>query len=287
MKHTNLLDKKLREKKILIAAHQGFAGGNIVLNSPNAMINAIKNGADIVEIDVAETSDKKYYAFHQDFEPRHLLIDEKIRDLSSQELDSLFLYNNSFCKTDFHVPKLSEMLNSLTNMDVLINLDKCDEFDGHLLEELDQYHLEENLIIKGKCDQKFLNIVNNHMNKYMFMPVIYTKQDFDVLSRYEDINIVGYEFIFEKLTDEHVSEEILSDIKGKGYFLWVNSLTLGKGHYLSADMDDDISILNNPDEGWGKLFKMGFNVIQTDWPNMLRDYINKKFPSKERKKRKG
>ena len=39
---------------------------------------------------------------------------------------------------------------------------------------------------------------------------------------------------------------------------------------------DDVSLLENPDLGWGKLVEMGFDVIQTDWPLPLRIYLEEK-----------
>ena len=30
----------------------------------------------------------------------------------------------------------------------------------------------------------------------------------------------------------------------------------------------------SPDAGWGKLADMGFDIIQTDWPGLVYNYLN-------------
>ena len=59
----NILQKK-EKKKILIAAHRGTCGGNIVRNTIPAYENALKHGADIIEVDVIMSTDGDFYTFH-------------------------------------------------------------------------------------------------------------------------------------------------------------------------------------------------------------------------------
>jgi Domain of unknown function len=56
----------------------------------------------------------------------------------------------------------------------------------------------------------------------------------------------------------------------------INAIVIGKFKTLSGGFDDDFSLLENPDLGWGKLVEMGFDVIQTDWPISLMTYLEKK-----------
>ena len=52
------------------------------------------------------------------------------------------------------------------------------------------------------------------------------------------------------------------------YFRSIPSKTV-----LAGTFDDDISVLCDPDRGWGRLLDMGFDIIQTDWPGPLKEYI--------------
>jgi len=276
LKYRELLQKKFRENKVLITAHQGFGGGNIVLNTPNAMINAVNCGAEIVEIDISRSKDGDYFIFHQNLEPRHLMVAEKINEMSTEKIKELYLWNNACTPSVFHVSTLTEMMSVLKERDVLINIDKLDLIGRDLLEKLDKYNMEDQLLLKGKAEKSMLDMVANHNRKYMFMPVIFNVEDIERALSYSDINIVGFEIIFSDMEQAHVQRDFLNELRNRGFFLWVNAITLGKGFCLSADIDDDLSMLDDPDKGWGKLIDMGFNVIQTDWTLMLKNYLVEK-----------
>ncbi len=276
MKNRELLDTKLEKNKVLIAAHQGFGGGNIVLNTPNAMINAINCGAEIVELDVSRSKDGDFFIFHQDLEPRHLMVPEKMDEMSTKKIEELYLWNNACTPSVFHVSRLTEMMNLLKTKDVLINIDKFDLIGKELLGKLDEYDMEDQILLKGRSEKPLLDMVENHNRNYMFMPVVFNKDDVELALSYKDINIVGFEIIFSDVKQIHVQKDFLNELRDRGFFLWVNAITLGKNFCLSADIDDDLSMLDDPDKGWGRLIDMGFNVIQTDWTPMLKNYLVKK-----------
>ncbi len=273
MKHTDLLKKKFRNRTVLIAAHQGLGGGNIVLNTPNAMENAIRFGADILEIDVSRSFDGEYFVFHQDLEPRHLKVMKRIDQMTAAQIKELFLWNNAMVESIFRVSTFDEMMAIFKGREVLINVDKCDLLDGELFDKLASYGMEDQLIIKGKSERGFLDTVANHGTDFMFMPLVNNKEDVDLALSLDGLNVVGFEVIFSDISQPHVQKAYLESLKNKGYFLWVNAISLGKRFCLSADIDDDLSMLDHPDKGWGKLISMGFNVLQTDWTPMLNDYL--------------
>ena len=43
---------------------------------------------------------------------------------------------------------------------------------------------------------------------------------------------------------------------------------------LAGGHSDDASLTGDPDAGWGWLMDRGFDIIQTDWPGMLRQYMD-------------
>ena len=51
------------------------------------------------------------------------------------------------------------------------------------------------------------------------------------------------------------------------------SKSMGHRAVLAAGHNDNISAPGRMDEGWGWLLDHGFNMIQTDWPMMLRHYM--------------
>ena len=55
---------KARENGILIATHRGVAGGNIPCNTIAAFEAALRQGADILEADLAPSGDGQLLIFH-------------------------------------------------------------------------------------------------------------------------------------------------------------------------------------------------------------------------------
>lgn len=86
MKYTSLLNKILSENDVVIACHQGSAGGNIVYNTYNAMLNAINQGAHIVEFDISRTSDGIFYVFHEGEEPIRFNNSNMFRTLTTSQI---------------------------------------------------------------------------------------------------------------------------------------------------------------------------------------------------------
>ena len=60
----------------------------------------------------------------------------------------------------------------------------------------------------------------------------------------------------------------------------MNSITLNDEIVLSGLLDDNNAIKIGFDETWGKLTDLGFEIIQTDWPALLKGYITNKSNKK-------
>ena len=52
-----LLNRKINEKKTLVAVHRGMSAGNIIENTIPAYIATIETGGDILEVDVIKSTD--------------------------------------------------------------------------------------------------------------------------------------------------------------------------------------------------------------------------------------
>ena len=62
--------KELRQEKgVLVAAHRGTSAGNIPPNSIAAFDIALKEGADILEMDLFQSADGEIFVFHTGMEP--------------------------------------------------------------------------------------------------------------------------------------------------------------------------------------------------------------------------
>ncbi len=116
--------------------------------------------------------------------------------------------------------------------------------------------------------------MNAHPVKYMFMPICYSMADVEATLAYSDIDTVGCEIIAFSSEDELYQDEAIAAIHAKNLYTWVNAIQLGDWQRkpLYGPLDDDISVIQDPSLGWGRLFEKKIDIIQTDWPALLYSY---------------
>jgi glycerophosphoryl diester phosphodiesterase len=88
-----------------------------------------------------------------------------------------------------------------------------------------------------------------------------------------NINYVGAEVLFSDECSEVGSEAYVQKLHRDGKLVWVNSIIYDNKVQLVAGHNDDISAAGDPDRGWGWLADRGYDLIQTDWPLMMRLYL--------------
>ena len=285
--NNELLNSKLEEKKHLIAVHRGSWTGNIIQNTIPAYTCSFKMGADMVECDVNRTVDGVLYAFHDGYEPDIFRVQKSIKQMTSAEVDAYHPYNAIRQQSKRPIERLSDILDWLP-ADKLLNIDRAWDIFPFVLEELDRHpRAVQQVVLKapvrglfhGVPVEKALSALQKHETKYMFMAICYTMKDVEKALSLENVNVVGCELIAHKETDEVYQDETIEYIHSNGLFTWVNSIQLGSygRDPLFGPLDDDVSLLDDPDKGWGQLFRKGIDVIQTDWPAILHDYRKEKL----------
>ncbi|MBL3732186.1 glycerophosphodiester phosphodiesterase family protein [Lysinibacillus sp. HST-98] len=280
MLYNSLLKKLLESNDRLIACHQGSAGGNIVYNSYNSMRNAIRQGAHIIEFDICRSKDGIFHIFHEFEEPIRLKEQRNFRTLTTEEIKQLPIYNMNMQKVT-PPPTLNDFMNLMKqHSNTLLHFDHAQKWDEDLLQFLDKFEDQrEMIIIKTDVDAiDYLEMLANHPVKYMVMPKVWSQADFDTIMQYKDrINIAGFEMIFTDPNEDYVSIETLNALRESGYHTMINAIVLWNDQQtLCGGFDDDISLLEDPNLGWGRLLEMEFDVIQTDWPLPLKVYFEEK-----------
>ena len=272
------LSQKLAQKKCLIAAHRGSWGGNIAQNTVGAYKAALQMGADIVETDVNATTDGVLYSFHDGNEQRVFGVEKSIRQMDSKEVESYHPINTCNELTAARINRLTEVLDFLSHGE-LLNIDRAWNIIPQLLEVLDHYpNAKYQVVIKAPLKAKAAyEYLNAHPVKYMFMPICYSFEDVEAALSYPDLNVVGCEIIAFDEQMDLFSDESIQRIHDRNLFVWVNAITLGDVGVrpLYAKLDDDVSVLEDPSLGWGKLFEKKIDVMQTDWPALLYQYRRK------------
>ena len=272
------LSQKLTQKKCLIAAHRGSWGGNITQNTVGAYKATLQMGADIVETDVNATTDGVLYSFHDGNEQRVFGVEKSILQMDSKEVESYHPINTCNELTAARINRLTEVLDFLSHGE-LLNIDRAWNIIPQLLEVLDRYpNAKYQVVIKAPLKAKAAyEYLNAHPVKYMFMPICYSFEDVEAALSYPDLNVVGCEIIAFDEQMELFSDESIQRIHDRNLFVWVNAVTLGDVGVrpLYAKLDDDVSVLEDPSLGWGKLFEKKIDVMQTDWPALLYQYRRK------------
>lgn len=263
--------KALVEKKgFLIAAHRGTFKANIAENSIASFNAAILEGADMVEIDLIESQDGVLYVFHDGGESRVFKEDIDIFTLTAAEIEQLRFHNQLDDKTSQKVITLRDYLDyiSQVKVDFMINIDRCFKHFETLLPLLDEYDLQEKILIKAPI-VKELEVLNQYKTKYMFMAILKTEADLIAIEKYEHINTVALELIVNDDLTYFDNKDLILKLKEKGYLIWLNSITLHDQAPLFYRYDDNAVITTMDFTPWKTLVSYHPDIIQTDWVAIL------------------
>jgi len=269
------LVQQLKLRKVLLAAHRGTSGGNIIQNTIGAYENALLHQADIIEVDVIRTIDGEFFAFHNGQEKGVFGREIDIRALTAAQVRELRFLNGTQEQVSEGVNSLDDILEHFKGR-CFINIDRSWFFWKEMITYLKRHCMDDQIILKSPPRKEELNILAEWAPGMMYLPVVRNLKQLETAESYK-VNIIGAEVIFE--TDDHVfaTDEFIEKMHKAGKRLWVNALTLDDTTKLSAGHDDDTAIRCNMEDGWGWLLDKKFDIIQTDWPLLLRTYINKKM----------
>ena len=275
-----LLNQKIEEKKHLIAVHRGSWHGNIIQNTIPAYIAAIKMGADMVECDLEMSTDGKLFSFHSHHEPDVLGTTKPITQMTAAQIKDITPRNCITLISDIRLNTLEEILDFLPE-DVMINIDRSWNKFPQVLEVLDKYPKAlTHVLLKAPANEtQAMEALQQHPVKYMFMPICHTMAEIEATLAYQDVNVVGVELIASTAQEELYQDEAIASIHAKGLFCWVNAISLGDYSHeylprndLFGELTDDVSVIQDPALGWGKLMEKKIDIIQTDWPAILYQY---------------
>ena len=267
----NSLMDAAKERR-LIVAHRGVSGGNIPCNTLAAYEIALRQGTDMIEIDVEMSADGKLMIFHPGMEPIHLWCAERLTRMTAEEISHLRYVNFDRNPTQFGIATLDEVLEQFGNR-CLINVDK---FWGHpkeIYEAIRRHGMIDRVVVKSALNEKVLSVLEEVAPDVPFMPIVRdTHPEHENLMR-RKINYIGAEVLFREESAEVASSAFLDRMHRDGKLVWANAIIYNYREQLSAGHSDDRSLTGDPADGWGWLAKRGFDLIQTDWPLMMREYL--------------
>ncbi|WP_299524797.1 glycerophosphodiester phosphodiesterase family protein [Winogradskyella sp.] len=267
----SILKDYLNDTNVLVIAHRAD-WRNACENSILAIENAIEMGVDMIEIDLKKTSDNELILMHDHTLDRTTTGKGYVKDHTLAEIKELYLKDGAGHKTLFKVPTLKEAL-LVAKGEVLINLDQSFEYFAYVLPILKETNTTDQIIIKGynKPLDKVKEKLGVYIDSVQYMPIIKLgkkgyKELFNEVLEYP---FEGVEFTFTSDTIPEVAR--LHEFEQNGTRVWVNALwpEHNAGHH-------DDRALKEPDSAYGWLISKGVNMIQTDRPQLLLQYLRDK-----------
>lgn len=279
----------LADRKTLIMAHRGAVGANIVDNTLESFDVAMRQGADLLEIDVCASLDGDLFVMHDGMEPVMFGTDKPITAMTTTQVKELRYINKNNCTIDHPVNTFEEMLEHLKGR-TLINLDRCWVCWDKVFPLVKRHGMADQIIFKSPPEEKYIDQIAAQDIPYMYMPVIWYPWEMDYAA-VSGANLVAVEIIGHREDAAVMEEGFVKSLSEKGMGCLISAMTLGNpvyrvddlvrrwskagsrmadaivdgNIYLAAGHDDDVSVLGNPDQGWGWLVERGFNMLMTDW----------------------
>lgn len=228
-------------------------------------------GVDIVELDLQCTADSQLIIMHDSKLNRTTTGKGVIAELTLDSIRTFRLKNGVSIKTRHEIPTLREVLLLCKNR-VLINLDKADRYFDLVVPVLQETGTTRQIIMKGrKPADEVRALYGQYLDEVIYMPVVDMNDSASVerFTAHLESRPCAFELCWRD-DDRYVRQ--VSQMAQSKSLLWVNCLwdTLCGGH-------EDDEAMKNPDANYGYLIdSLGFRIIQTDRPEYLIDYLQKK-----------
>ncbi len=263
------------KEKTLVCAHRGVSGADIPCNTMSAFRAALEQGADVIELDVSKSRDGVFYVFHPGMESAHLGVPVHLSKLSSKVIKRLHFLNQDNVPTVCKINTLEEVLTFLKGK-CYINIDKFWIDIPGISEVIRKTGVEKQVIVKTDTKEKYLKQVAEYAPDFMFMPIVSCEDNITDELVKQGVNCIGAEVLFKTESEPVCSKEYIESMHEKGRIVWVNSIVYNHRAVLSAGHTDNIAVTGEKDRGWGWLIDRGFDIIQTDWCLMLKNYIEER-----------
>ena len=263
-------------KKVLVASHRGD-WRNYPENSIPAIESVIRMGVDIMELDVAMTSDSVLVLSHDATVNRMTNGKGAVSSFTLDSLKTLRLKRAHGVATDsLRVPTLEEALMVCKDR-ILVNVDHGWNYFDQVMEVARKVGCVDQIIFKsGGTRQATAKAMQQCEDAGIFyMPIVTVVRDGS--SPTIDTYLDGGEMpaLFEVCFTKDIPEveAYTKALQEAGSQIWVNSIWGSLCGY-----NDDDRAFQGPEEAeaaYGRLISLGTKVFQTDRPEYLLQYLRK------------
>lgn len=250
--------------KPLAAAHRGHCGGNIPCNTLISYERAVRDGAEVIELDVSKSRDGELFCFHPGMEPVFFAEPTPILEMQAEDVKKRHILNTDRNETQFVPPLFDEAL-ELLNGRCLIAVDKFWMYMPEITAAIRRHHMEDSVICKLDGGEKSYREALIVAENIPLLPIVRHKDEVTEKYLESGLRLFGLEVIFDDEQDPVASDDYIASAHGKGLALWVNSIIYDHRKQLSGGHSDDAAVSGDPDTGWGWLIDKKYDIIQTDW----------------------
>jgi glycerophosphoryl diester phosphodiesterase len=247
------LINKLSDDEILICAHRG--SHNVHPENSVASINeAITNSITMIEIDVRTSKDGELVLMHDKTIDRTTNGSGNVSDFTLQELKEFKLYDSNGVLTNERIPTLKEVL-AISRGKLYIDLDIHNKAPFEkVYADIKQYGMVKQVLFYSKDVAVINSIISKDVNA-LAMPNISSESDFNA---YKDtgVKVVHY-------TDASFNQNLVDKAKREGWYILKNAYV----NTSTGPEDDNYNQIS-------KIVNLKGNIIQTDYPVLVKQYIN-------------
>lgn len=262
------------EDNIIVVAHRGASGGNIPCNTLAAYEIALRQGADMIEVDVSCSRDGKLFLFHPGMEREHLDKNTNLKLMKYENIKKLRYANYDKTPTQFGIAGFDDFLEQFKDR-CFINIDKFWDNPEKIYECIKRHGMTDQVLVKSRISQKVLTVLKNLCPELPYIPIVSEKHPMHAELMNTDINYMGAEVLFEKDSSYLASDEFIDMMHRDGKLVWMNAIIYDYTEQLSGGHSDDSALTVSEDYGWGWMADKGVDFIQTDWTMMLVDYLKR------------
>ena len=258
---------------VMVVAHRG-CWRETSENSLDAIEACIAAGVDMVELDVRATRDGQLVLLHDATLDRTTDGSGPLDQMDWAEVRKLHLREGQGWGaplTDRHVPTLEQALATAKGR-ILINLDAKVDLTDQVLALIAEHGDMGQILFKAEAPLDEVLQYAPWVGEVNFQPILrepYLASDPQgYIAAYDPIRPVSYEIDVKTRAFTPVVAPL---IRARCARVWVNS--------LSGRIYDDEEALADPEHVWGALVEQGVDAIQTDYPLLLRAYLDQVQPT--------
>ncbi len=267
--------REMAKDRTLVAAHRGSWMGNIPCNTIMSFHAALTEGADIIELDISRSAEGTLYVFHPGTEKHFLRSDKLIADMTDEEVSRQRIDNADGAATQYGVPRFDDALEALKGKCV-INIDKFPFYPEEIVRAVRRHGMADQALVKTEQKEDCYRMVEALAPDFAYMTFTRERDRDSGMLLNRNLRYLGTEALFSTEDSEFASPAYHERMHRMGLLTWGNAIVFNYKTVHSAGHTDDLYALGRPDEGWGYLAALGFDMIQTDWTAQCVQYLKQK-----------